>query len=108
MPRPRGFSCRDGSTDGRQCGGIIEVDTGSIRSDSKLHPQAVQVHSHRLVFHSCVQGLKNVHPNRAVSRFENILKIPVLPDVTTGVENATKSILQTLRIVSLATNLNVS
>jgi len=39
MPRRRGFSCRDGSTDCRQCGAIIEVDTGSIRWDSKLHPQ---------------------------------------------------------------------
>jgi hypothetical protein len=76
--------------------------------DAKLRPQAIQVHSHRLVFHSCVQRLKNVHPNRAVSRSESILKIPVLTDVTTRVENATKSILQTLRIISLATNLNVS
>src|SRR6266446_1031132 len=103
-----GFRRGDRPTDRGQCGAIVEADTGSIRLDAKLRPQAIQVHTHRLVFHSGVQRLKNVHPNREVSRSENILKIPTLPDVTTGVEIATKSILQTLRIVCLATNLNVS
>ena len=94
----RGFSCRDGSTDCRQCGAIIEVDTGSIRSDPKLHPQAVQVHAHRLVFHFFVQRLKNTYPDRAVSGSQGILKIPFLPDVAADVENATKGILQTLAL----------
>ncbi len=94
MARPRGFSCRDGSTDCRQCGAIIEVATGSIRSNSKLHPQAVQVHAHRLVFHFCVQRLKNNYPDRAVSGSQGILKIPFPPDVAAGVENATKGILR--------------
>jgi hypothetical protein len=108
MSRRPGFPCRDGSTDCRQRGAIFEVDTGSIRSDPKLHPQAVQVHPHRLVFHFCVQRLENTYADRAVSGSQGILKIPFLPDVAAGVENATKGIFQTLRIVCLAANLNVS
>jgi hypothetical protein len=108
MPPCRRFSCRDGTTACRECGAIIEVDTGSIRSDPKLHPQAVQVHAHRLVFHFGVQRLKNTYPDRAVSGSQGILKIPFLPDVAACVENAKKGILQTLRIVCLAANLNVS
>src|SRR5260370_228968 len=68
----------------------------------------MQVHADRLVLHSCVQRLKNTYPNCAVTGSERILKIPFLPDVAAGVENAAKGMLQTLRIVCLAANLNVS
>jgi len=72
-----------------------------------LRPQGSQVHAYRLVFHFCVQRLKNIHSDRAISGSQGILKTPLCPDVAAGVENATKGMLQTLRIVCLAANLNV-
>src|SRR5258708_30712181 len=95
-------------TDRSQWGTIVAADMGAIRLDTELRPQGRQVHAHRLVFHSCVKGLKNIHADRAVSDRERILEIPFLADVTTSVENAAQSVFQALRIVCLAANLNVS
>jgi hypothetical protein len=46
--RRRRFSRGDGTTDSSQCGVIIEADAGSIRLNTKLHPQTSQVHGRRL------------------------------------------------------------
>ena len=53
--RRRRFSRSDGTTDSSQCGVIIEADAGSIRLNTKLHPQTSQVHGRRLVFHLCIK-----------------------------------------------------
>src|SRR5260370_11151329 len=68
----------------------------------------MQVHADRPDLHSCVQRLKNTYPNCVVTGSERILKIPFPADVAAGVENSTKGILQTLRIVCQAANLNLS
>src|SRR5258708_3312529 len=107
MLRCSGFPRRDGPADLSQYRAVVEADDGPIRLDTKFSPQSIQVHAHRLVFHSCVQRLKNSHAHCAVSGSERILEIPFLPDVTTGVEYAAKGMLQTLRVVCLAANLNV-
>ena len=47
--RRRRFSRGDGTTNSSQRGAIIEADAGSIRLNTKLHPQTSQVHGRRLV-----------------------------------------------------------
>src|SRR5258707_14805891 len=48
------LSSGDASSDRSQRRAIVETHAGSIRLDTKLCPQAIQVHADRLVFHSCV------------------------------------------------------
>ena len=65
--RRRRFSRGDGTTNSSQRGAIIEADAGSIRLNTKLHPQATQVYAHRVVFHFCIERFENIRSDRAVS-----------------------------------------
>ena len=56
--------------DRSQRGAIVEADNRPIRLDTKLRPEGGEAHTHWLVFHFRVKGLKDTHAEGVISRLE--------------------------------------